>query len=440
MIERVKDFILVNDLLHRNEKILVAVSGGLDSMVLLHLLKALEYDVSVAHVNYQLRGEDSAEDEKFVREKCAQFGIEFFGRKVDLEKSGKSIQMEAREVRYSFFDELLRTNGFAKVATAHHLHDSLETFLLNVAKGTGIAGLTGISAMHGHVIRPLSCVTRDEILTHAKAQGIDWREDTSNHESKYQRNQIRHEMVSSMMTLNPSLLSTFASTLDRLQGVQQVLEDEVERIKGKYLKLGDPIELEVSWMDASLKNLVLLHETLRVFNVSFSLSKEIAQCTESGKQFFTATHRIYRDRQRLLITLIDKTPIDEILISEPGHFKWGELSISVDVVDSTQVTLTRGANIAHLDASVATFPLRVRAWKQGDIFKPLGMKGSKKVSDFFIDEKVAVLSKEGIPIFESKGQIVWIGGYRISEDCKVTASTGKVLRLEMGRKSNSEIQ
>ncbi len=439
MIERVKDFIRANDLLNKDEKILVAVSGGLDSMVLLHLLKGLEYDVSAAHVNYQLRGEDSNLDEQFVQETCAQLGITVFNRKVDLEKSGKSIQMEAREVRYSFFDELMRANDFAKVATAHHLNDSIETFLLNVAKGTGIAGLTGISARQGRGIRPLLCLTRDEILTYAKAQGIDWREDASNQESKYQRNLIRNKVVPKLMTLNPSLLSTFASTLDRLQGVQLVLEAEAERIKGKYLKWGDPTELELSWMDASTKNLVLLHETLKPYNVSFSLCKEIAHCTESGKQFLTSTHRIYYDRQKLLITTIDETPIDETLIFEAGLFQWGSFSISVDLVDNMQVNLSQGALIAHLDASLVTFPIQVRAWRQGDLFKPLGMEGSKKVSDFFIDKKVAVPSKEGIPIFESNGQIVWIGGYRISEDYKVTAATDRVLRLAMSQLANSKI-
>ncbi|MEQ9229254.1 MAG: tRNA lysidine(34) synthetase TilS [Cyclobacteriaceae bacterium] len=431
MIERVKDFIRANDLLKKDEQLLVAVSGGLDSMALLHVLKSLDYDVAVAHVNFQLRGDDSDLDEEHVKKTCENLGIAFFSKKAALEKAGGSIQMAAREVRYEFFDGLIEAHAFDKIVTAHHLNDSLETVLLNLSRGTGIAGLTGISAINGKVVRPMLCLTRSEILDFANEHAIVWREDATNKESKYQRNLIRNEVIPKLETINPSLLNTFTSTLERLQGSQEVLEWEVQNMKSKYLKLGDPIELDLSWMDSSKKSQVLLSELLKEFEASFLLCTEIIESTESGKQFRTPTHLMNLDRHKLLVRPIGESTNPELTISGLGKYRWGSYSIQVEQIAHQQVDLKSEARLAQLDADKIDFPLRVRSWRQGDEFKPLGMNGTKKVSDFFIDEKVPLLTKEDIPIFESKDRIVWIGGYRISEDFKVTSSTEKVLRLTL---------
>ncbi len=431
MIERVKDFIRDSDLLKTDDKLLLAVSGGVDSMVLLYLLMRLDYKVSVAHVNFQLRGNDSDLDEEIVRKTCDNLGVPFYCKRAALEMSEGSVQMEARKVRYEFFDDLIEAHGFDKIVTAHHLNDSLETVLLNLSKGTGIAGLTGIAAVNGKVVRPMLCLTRGEILDFANEHGIVWREDATNKESKYQRNLIRNEVIPRLEALNPSLITTFTSTLERLQGAQEVLESEVHKIKSKYLEPGDPMELHLSWMDSSKKSQVLLSELLKQFGVSYSQSREIAQNTDSGKQFNTPSYRINRDRNKLLIKSQTVTSYQEVTISGLGHFRWGKISILLEVLDRDQIRLDAGTHLAHFDAKMMDFPIKVRSWQQGDLFTPLGMTGTKKISDFFIDEKVPVLSKEEIPIFEFEGVIVWVGGHRISESFKVTSATEKVLRLTL---------
>ena len=434
MIDRVATFIGERQLIQRSDKVLVAVSGGVDSMVLVHILRELNYDVSVAHMNFQLRGDASNQDEIFVRNWCRRRNVSFISKKVDthseMRSSQLSTQMAARKLRYNWFEELCRNCGFKKIATAHHLNDSFETVLLNLVKGTSIRGLIGISRVNDKIVRPLIDISKVSLVKFATDEGITWLEDATNADSKYQRNLIRNEVIPLLERLNPSLIETFKSTNERIIGANEVVENAVAQLRDEHWNESEGA-LGLSWFNGSFGHLLFLSELLRPYKVNYSLACQIGKDHSSGKIFLTPTYKIIYDRQRLIFKKIKHTSIEPIEIPRStGIYEWGYWKIIVDFVDRGNV-LFGNEKVGYLDEDTISFPVKVGSWKKGDSFYPLGMKGKKKISDFFIDAKIPITSKANIPIFKSGSDIIWLGGLQLDDRFKIQNNSLRVIKIEI---------
>ena len=432
MIDKLKRFIKEKNLLDQHDRILVAASGGLDSMVLLHLLKQLDIEVAVAHCNFQLRGQDSDEDEDFVRIHCDKINVPFFCKRFDTNnyatENKLSIQMAARELRYAWFEELIEGKGFTKLTTAHHFNDSIETMMLNWMRGAGIEGLRGIPVKRGKVIRPLLFATRDEIISYAADHQITWREDISNQTDDYQRNFIRHQVIPQLKRINISLENTIRESVNKMEDEWAFHLKNVEEWKEKFLiEGGEIIKISKGGFLHPAHGASLLWNSLKAFGFSYGLCKEALDIKDkqSGKQFLSSTHKLVVDREYFIVT--------------PQGNHWNEISIQIDqakatlgpwmldIVPSSDIKASDNPNEAVLDADKLVFPLRWRKWLPGDYFFPLGMTHRKKISDFLIDRKISVGEKDSVTVLESAGEIVWVVGHRIDNRFKLTSSTKRAL-------------
>ncbi len=427
-----------NALIAQGDKVLIAVSGGVDSMVLAHLMLQSGFSMGVAHVNYRLRGDDSEEDEALVRDWCHAHEVPFFLHRADpaIYDARESIQMVARKERYSFFDQLRNKQGFTKVATAHNANDNLETVLLNLTKGTGIHGLTGIAMEGPGLIRPLLFATKEEIYAFARSEAISWREDVSNQKNDYQRNLIRNEVVPLLKKINPALESTLQDTLLRLQGTAQLLEQAVEvkkavETEGRWL-------LNVEWYQGHPDQLVILTELIKPYGFGFADARDLSGAILSGqpgKLFYSGGYEMNLDRGQLYITRrVDTSVEGEVMVpKDEGTVSVGAFNIHLTYFSGNELPPHDPTTTAFFDPDELTFPLKLRPWKQGDAFYPLGMAGKKKVSDFMIDSKIPVTLKKEVLVLESDGQIAWIVGHRIDNRFKVTSKTARMLKLEVLR-------
>ncbi len=427
-----------NALIAQGDKVLIAVSGGVDSMVLAHLMLQSGFSMGVAHVNYRLRGDDSEEDEALVRDWCHAHEVPFFLHRADpaIYDARESIQMVARKERYSFFDQLRNKQGFTKVATAHNANDNLETVLLNLTKGTGIHGLTGIAMEGPGLIRPLLFATKEEIYAFARSEAISWREDVSNQKNDYQRNLIRNEVVPLLKKINPALESTLQDTLLRLQGTAQLLEQAVEvkkavETQGRWL-------LNVEWYQGHPDQLVILTELIKPYGFGFADARDLSGAILSGqpgKLFYSGGYEMNLDRGQLYITRrVDTSVEGEVMVpKDEGTVSVGAFNIHLTYFSGNELPPHDPTTTAFFDPDELTFPLKLRPWKQGDAFYPLGMAGKKKVSDFMIDSKIPVTLKKEVLVLESDGQIAWIVGHRIDNRFKVTSKTARMLKLEVLR-------
>lgn len=416
-------------------RMLLAVSGGLDSMVLLQLCHSLKFDISVAHVNFKLRGGESDGDEQFVKDWCAHHKIPFFTTSFDTNnyaiEHGLSIQMAARELRYQWFNELMKANQFEYVASAHHLNDSLETALLNVTRGLGIEGLTGIAPLSGNRIKPLLFATRTEIETYAAENQITWREDSSNQTDAYQRNLIRHRVIPELKKINPSLEQSFATMVTRLQPDLEILNSAVQHWRQQYVVVNeDIIKISKAGLEQSAA-IACLWRTLRAhgFNQQQAEGIGAAATGQAGKIFYSATHCLAIDREVLIITpLTESLPTVSVPLAS-GTYRLGLNKVEVEVPVLPQIV--NDATVAVLDIDKLAPTLTWRVWQAGDSFFPLGMEHAKKVSDFLIDEKVPVNLKNRVTVLESNGEIVWVMGYRIDNRFKLTKITRQAVQFRL---------
>lgn len=405
-------------------------------MVLVHILTKMNVDFSIAHMNYGLRGEESNQDEKFVVDYAKKVGVECFVAQANMDELNRqSIQMVARTKRYDWFQELMDTYEFEYILTAHHLNDSIETTLLNFVKGTGINGLVGIAPKKDKILRPLLTFSKEELRSFAIEQGLQWREDASNSESKYMRNKIRNEVIPELTKINPSLLETFRTTNERLVGVAQLLKMEVQRIVDEYqTEANDRVVLDMSWYRFNEMNNVLLSEVLRPFGVDFLMTKEIGGTSTTGAVFQTKSNTLSYDRGKLWIAKRDdEAALEALTIHEEGDYKWGNWKMSVRSSPGVSYS-TKDSSSAYLDGAHINFPIVVRSWAEGDEFVPLGMSGKKKISDFMIDNKIPLTLKKHIPLFAIGDEIFWIGGYRIADRFKITDQTKEVLSIKITRR------
>ena len=416
----------------KKKKLLLATSGGIDSMVLLHLCHKLELDIRVAHCNFQLRGDESDEDEDFVKSQADKLQIPIFIKKFDTksfaEKEKLSIQVVARNLRYDWFNTLLINNDYDYILTAHHLDDSLETFLINFTRGSGLDGFTGIPQQNGTIIRPLLPFSRNEIEVFAKENNVEWREDSSNASDNYLRNKLRHDVIPILKELNPSLLHSFENTISNLQQAKSLVEDASQIV---YRKVVTDINFQkrINLMELiQMPNYpAYLYQWLEPFGFSDWDSINDLVVVQSGKQVFSETHVLLKDRNELILfPKQNEIEPSNFLISKNQREIKFPLNISFCNVDDISLEAT---NCIFVDEGKLQFPLVIRKWQEGDWFYPLGMNGKKKLSKFFKDEKFSLLDKSTTWLLCSENQIVWVIGKRQDERFKVTEETTKILKI-----------
>lgn len=430
-----------NALFTRRDKILLAVSGGLDSMVMLHLFKAAGFTVGVAHCNFQMRGEDSKADEALVNTTCVEHNISFHLMRFETEKhadeKGLSIQMAARELRYNFFNELLDLHHYNYIATAHHLNDSLETVLLNLVRGTGIDGVTGIPLTSGKIIRPLLFASREEINDYATFHRLSWREDASNASDKYQRNLLRNQVIPLLKTLNPDLEHTVSDTLERLKGTSSLQKLALHHFRQAAIEeRDDQLRINLKMLQQQPFAAVTLWEVVKDKGFSYTQSKDIVNdAHQSGTVFYSASHQLTIDRDGIIITLKNSpTESLDVTIEDTSAIAIrGKETLTLHTINHQQFILDKDPMSAQLDFEAVSFPLTWRQWRPGDSFVPLGMKQRKKISDFLIDIKMPLPEKESVTVLESKGEIVWLVGHRIANPFKVNDKTSRVLRVKLAK-------
>jgi tRNA(Ile)-lysidine synthase len=437
MLEKITAFIKENELAPAGSKLIVAVSGGLDSVVLADILHKLGYEIAIAHCHFGLRAEDADADELFVRKLAkkyeAPFYSEHFSTKAFAEENGLSIQMAARQLRYTWFEKLRQEHNFDFIATAHHQNDTLETILLNLTRGTGLAGLHGIPPKNGKIIRPLLCMAKDDLYDYLVEKRLAWREDASNETTKYQRNLLRHEVVPVLKKLNPNLEETIFQTSERIRGAEAIFENYISEVKNRAVKETDEaIYISVPELETSLSLATVLHELLKPYHFPFEKSKQIAANlhNSSGTQFDSPTHNLVIDREQLVITPKDLRQFASYEISETAtELKADNFRLRIKRVPAEGYKIPKGKNVAALDASLLQFPLKLRPWQEGDWFVPLGMNGKKKISDLLIDQKVPLNLKSKVMVLSSAQSIAWVVGQRPDNRFKVSDKTEEVLEI-----------
>ncbi|QSE98952.1 tRNA lysidine(34) synthetase TilS [Fulvivirga lutea] len=435
MVNEFLTFVNSERLFKKTDKLLVAVSGGKDSVVLVHLLNKLGFNFSIAHCNFRLRGNESDGDEVFVKGISEKMKVAFYSTSFDTKKyasnKGVSTQMAARELRYNWFDELMKANGFNYLLTAHHLNDSFETALFNFVKGTGVAGLRGIKPKHNYVIRPLINFPKSMIDEYAVENAIEWREDSSNESSDYHRNYLRHEVVPKLKSVNENLLGTYQVSASRLSSLERLLQEAVKDLNTEIVGDGDIKEIPLK--SILRVELVVLEEYLKPFGFNFQQCqslKQLAVGTNSGKIITSTNYQITVDRETAFLTKISKTlSIEEVIDSFDCNKGIG--SVHITFKSTSDLSIARISGIEKVDLDKLKLPMKVRSWREGDSFQPLGMKGKKKLSDFMIDEKIPLNLKSSVLVLESDGQIVSVIGYRIDDRFKLTNKSKKALQIQI---------
>jgi len=419
----------------KDAKLLVAISGGIDSVVLTHLLQQLNFDISLAHCNFQLRGNESDLDEAFVKKLAADFNIDCHTISFDTNKISKekkiSTQMAARDLRYNWFEDLTEKNKYDYVLTAHQKEDVLETFLINFTRGTGLDGLTGIPEINKNIVRPLLNFTRTDIEKFAKKNNIEWREDKSNASTKYLRNKMRHDVIPVLKEINPSLTDSFDNTLEHLKGSQDIIKDAINTLKKEATVFeNDILKINIEKFNSFGNPKAYLFEILKENGFSEWNDVTALLNAQSGKQVFSKSHRLIKDRKHLLLTKIDATDSNQsyTIADFDSDFISNEINLKFDIENNSEEIQSK--NVVNIDIEKLTFPLTLRKWQHGDFFYPLGMKGKKKLSDFFNDEKMSILEKEKVWVLTtSENEIIWVVRKRIDKRFGITSMTKEIVEI-----------
>ena len=436
MIQKFTAHINTNVPFLKDKKLLIAISGGLDSVVLYHILTSLNFNISLAHCNFNLRGKESYLDEEFVNNLSQKTSNQIFIKSFDTEKYSKenklSTQIAARELRYTWFQELVEKHNFDYILTAHHADDNLETFLINLTRGTGLEGFTGIPKINGNIVRPLLPFSREEILKYAKENKIEWREDASNASTKYTRNKLRHQVIPVLKEINPSLLSSFKKTLENLQESQQILEDRIEEVSSEIIETKEAItKINIDKIQQLSNPKAYLYQLLK--NHSFTEWNDVYDLlsAQSGKQVFSKTHRLLKDRDFLILSRktavnLDKVESsfvinkDELEITNPIHLTF----------ETVKQISTENKQTIYVDKDLLKYPLLVRKWQNGEYLYPTKMQGKKKLSKFFKDDKFSLLEKENTWLLcNADNEIIWVINHRQDRRFSTTSSTRKTLKI-----------
>jgi len=438
------NFIENKQLFQKNTPLILAVSGGVDSIVMLDFLHQTKFNVkALAHANFQLRGEESEEDMKFVKDLAVNYDlpcfIKYFDTIQEAKQAGESIQMAARRLRYDWLKELLEETKASYILTAHHLDDNLETVLLNLIRGTGWAGLHGILPKQGNIIRPLLIFKKKELLAYAKHRELKWREDSSNAETKYKRNFLRLEVMPLLKQLNPDLENTFQQSLKKIIGVEKVFEAITQEKKDKFFEQkGKDIFISLKILEELTSPIEQLYVMLQEFGFSYPQIENLVQTarSESGRGVFSQNYQIVKDRKAWVLSPLSKTFMEIISLNEEDNSYENTLFslFCENIKKEEDFEILPNKNIAYLDYDKLKFPLKLRQWQEGDYFQPLGMKGRKKISDFLIDLKTPVSIKHRTFVLISGGSIVWVVGKRIAQKYAISSSTKRVFKITQSLK------
>lgn len=435
MLQKFQNHLLDNFQFLNGKKILLATSGGKDSMVMLHLFQQLDYKIAIAHCNFQLRGVESFEDQGFVQEYATANNIPVFITQFDTKAFSEdykvSTQVAARELRYNWFYELLETEKFDFILTAHHADDNLETFLINLSRGTGLEGLTGIPQQNEKVVRPLLAFSQEEMEEYAQLNNIKWREDSSNASDKYLRNKIRHHLVPMLKDLNPNFLSSFCKTQTYLQEAQVMAEDASIMIYQQVAKQDeDIIYFDLKKLKKLPNYKSYLYQWLKEFE--FSAWDDIYDLVESqsGKYIFSPEYRLLKDRDFLILSPTHLENREEKYFITENQI---EVKVPLNISFCKVADISFGSNkTIFVDADKLQYPLVLRKWKEGDSFQPFGMNGkSKKVSKLFKDEKLSLVEKENSWILCSNDEIIWIIGLRQDDRFRIENTTTNRLKIQL---------
>ncbi|MFT4092813.1 MAG: tRNA lysidine(34) synthetase TilS [Niabella sp.] len=423
------------NLFTKKNRLLVAVSGGVDSVVLCHLCKRSGLAFGIAHCNFQLRGTDSIRDEAFVKDMSTQLEVPFysvrFNTRAFAEENKYAIQEAARVLRYEWFEKIRQENNYDFILTAHHADDNIETVLMNFFRGTGIKGLTGIREQNGKIKRPLLFAKRSDLEIFLNENNIAFVQDESNFKDDYTRNYFRNTVLPFIEKVYPGAADNIFNNIDRLKEVEWLYRNETERwIKRLTEKRGDEVYIPVLLLQKNPAMKTVLLELLKPFGFKASQLPEIIDLLQSGpgKYILSATHRVLKDRRHLIISALKDQNHSAVVIDAMGtyHFPNGVLILK----STTRENISKENNIACIDAAQIQYPLVLRPWRIGDYFYPLGMPKKKKLSRFFIDRKLSLPEKEKTWVLEANKKIIWVVGYRIDDRFKITNSTGLVLRIE----------
>ena len=437
MLQKLNNHIHENLSFLKGKKLLIAISGGIDSVVLTHLLHQLKCNISLAHCNFQLRGDDSNLDEAFVKSLGKELSIKTFTiqfKTVEYAKEHKlSTQLAARKLRYDWFYELAEKYNFDYILTAHHADDNLETFLINLTRGTGLEGLTGIPVINNKIVRPLLIFSQEGINNYATENNIQWREDASNAETKYLRNKIRHEIIPSLKELNPSLLDSFTKTTNFLKQSQQIVNDRVTQISEEIVTTENAVlKINISKLVQLSNPKAYLYQLLK--NYKFTEWNDVYHLiyAQSGKQVSTNLHTLLKDRDFLLLLRTDKktSSNQEVIIIDKEKTR---ITNPINLLfENVHQEKNINTNSIYVDKNLLNYPLSLRKWRRGDYFHPAGMFGKKKISKYFKDEKLSVFDKENVWLLCSNDdEIIWVVGKRQDKRFLPTNKTIELLKISI---------
>jgi tRNA(Ile)-lysidine synthase len=439
MLQRFCTYIEENRIFSPGDQILVGISGGIDSVVLLDLLNKAGYTFAIAHCNFRLRGEESDADEVFVQKLARKYNKTLFKTSFDtLEyaiRKGISVEMAARELRYEWFENVRSENNYEWICVAHHRDDQLETFFLNLTRGTGLTGLTGMSPLSNKIARPLLFASRKEIEQYCRENLLEYREDKSNDNTEYHRNKIRHKVLPLMEELNPSFRSVLSKTMENLQDSKKI---EAREIENAWERIAEEQENDFYLSIEGLKELdplpAYLFHFLKNFHFNGEVVNEIVRSLDNGpgKKFFSPTHWAVKDREYLIVG--EKGPDDTSVyyLDETSSELNFPVRMRISIVEKKyKFEIPDSPRVCCVDLSKIQFPMAIRHWKKGDSFRPLGMEGEKKLSDFFIDLKMSLPEKESAWILANGEEIVWVIGRRIDDRYKITSKTKNIFRMEL---------
>lgn len=437
-VESFRSFIRENNLFTKQQRLLVAVSGGIDSVVLCELCAQNGYDFEIAHCNFQLRGEESTRDEEFVKTLGEKYKVRVWMKQFDTQTYLKtyklSVQEAARELRYEWFRELLnnKENRLDVLLTAHHLGDAVETSLMNYFKGTGIAGLRSILPKQEKIVRPLLFTGRKRIGEFAAANDLKWVEDSSNASDKYSRNYLRNNILPAVQQLYPQAEENMQRNMSRFRDIEVLYQQAIDLHKKKLLvQKGEEIHIPVLKLQLAVPLHAIIYEIIKPYGFSAAQTPEVLALlgSESGRYVQSGSHRIIRNRNWLIITAVKSASPSLIVIDEPGeiHFPGGQISIRK--ASSADGKPDTSPLVACIDSSLIEFPLTLRPWKNGDYFYPLGMRKKKKLARFFIDQKMSATEKENAWVLESNKKIIWIVGKRLDDRFRMKGEAGEIFRI-----------
>lgn len=439
MVQKFQRYIEEYKLCDPGQELMLAVSGGVDSVVMTDLFYSSGYSCSILHCNFGLRGSESDGDEAFVRSLASSYDMPVFVQSFETEdyaeEEGISIQMAARKLRYDWFDEISDNHDIRLIATAHNMNDSIETVLINLSRGTGLKGLTGIPCKNEKFIRPMLKLSRKEILDYAREKSLQYREDSSNASKKYHRNRIRHDVIPALEEVNPSFIKTMYENISRISEGYEIFRESINTARSSlFIQKADHMEIDIASLKVLSPLSTWLYELFSAYNFSKDqcLGIEMILHSDSGKHCVSTTHQLYKDRDKLLLFELEEKSFERYYIDSPGSRASLPFAMDIDLVDIENAGDFPNSQLsAFLDHGQLTFPLTIRKWQHGDYFYPLGMEQMKKLSDFFIDTKVPVPVKNKTWILASGKNIVWIMGLRIDNRYKLTSKTKQVLKLCM---------